>query len=211
MARLITHRNGKKTVFIHAAKTGGTFFREQLNKYGVKNEEIGEKHDDYKRVMALLDVDVNMFGFIRHPFSWYVSRWAYAKMTYFYQKLQAFPIEHPIHKHWMADTWNDNLNTFIDTTTQLYPDGVCTEYFNKMFGDVVDVHRYEDIKTSTGHLLQSFGIAELFEITMMNMNSAKPILSSDSVPKNITLESKRKIMRAEERFIENYYPGYEQV
>src|SRR5687767_914806 len=115
MARLINN----KALFIHSAKTGGTFLREALNRFGVPNYEVGVKHDPYTQFTQYSD----RFGFVRHPVTWIRSRWAYATLTYFPQKIHYMP---EAQAHWMAKVWDDDINKFVEKTLEAYPDGIAT-------------------------------------------------------------------------------------
>jgi len=143
MARLINN----ELLFIHIAKTGGTLFRESINAYGIPNVEIGEKHQSLSGVQTSFpDLQFKKaIGFIRLPHNWYRSRWAYAKMTYFAEKIKYMP---EAQKHWMAKVWNDDLNVFVENTLKVFPGGIATEYFSDMLKNPVvpvSILKYENI------------------------------------------------------------------
>jgi hypothetical protein len=144
MARLINN----KLLFIHCAKTGGTFFREMINSVGIPNIEVGAKHDSFNKIIKE-NPEMEFkecFGFVRHPVTWYRSRWAFAKMSFFKEKLQ-FNTE--AQNHWMAKVWDDDLNQFIVNTLDQYPFGIASKYFNDMLGifngSNCVAHKYENL------------------------------------------------------------------
>lgn len=153
MARLINNQ----AIFIHSAKTGGTFFREVLNRFGIKNHEIGSKHSKWDE---FVDMGLPMFGFVREPISWYRSRWAYSMLTHFGEQLK---YNEDARKHWMAKVWSDDLNLFVENTLKFYPNGIACEYFDRMlniFGyhkDQVTIHRMEDMEAVVMFYLNNFG------------------------------------------------------
>ena len=89
MARIIN----EKYLFIHAAKTGGTFLRETVNRFGIPNYEVGRKHTSFKDLIKERPElqKLESFGYVRNPLTWYRSRWAYGMMTYFGDKIKYMP------------------------------------------------------------------------------------------------------------------------
>lgn len=153
MARLINNQ----FIFIHSAKTGGTFFREVLNRFGIPNYEVGDKHSKWTE---FIDYPQPMFGFVREPISWYRSRWAYAMLTQFGHQLA---YNEGAKAHWMAPVWSEDLNVFVERTLQRYQDGVATEYFDRMlnilskYNNQVIIHRMEDMTAVIVHYMKLFG------------------------------------------------------
>lgn len=143
MARLINN----ELLFIHIAKTGGTFFREMINSMGIPNIEVGGKHQKLEEIqnnMPELEYE-RAIAFIRLPHTWYRSRWAFAKMSYFKEKINYMP---EAQKHWMAKVWDDDLNVFVENTLLKYPQGIATEYFSEMLKNPivpVSILKYENI------------------------------------------------------------------
>jgi len=210
MARLINHNQ----LFIHTAKTGGTFFREALNHFGIPNREIAEKHSPLSEVSRVIHDSVepptikNVFGFVRNPLTWYRSRWAYAVMTNFGHKLAAFPLVHPVHNHWMAKVWSEDLNTFVENTLKFYPNGIAFEYFDKMLEigrwkeSGVDVYRYENLVYATASIL-SVTLAR--PIPIRDIVKLKPQLDSKSVGGTISPMLSKEIEVLEHKLMEMYY------
>ena len=64
-----------KFVFCHLPKCGGQFIRYVLNQLNIPNSEIGEYHDSFIRIKSFLKKDVFSVTNIRHPLTWYQSRW----------------------------------------------------------------------------------------------------------------------------------------
>lgn len=137
MARVIDN----KYIFIHAAKTGGTFFRECLNRFGIPNWEVGIKHASIKDTPAMPLIPIVI---VRHPISWYRSRWRYGMMTYFGEKIKYMP---EAKEHWMARVWSNSYESFVRRTLDEYPQGIASEYFNKMVGGMYPLNtwKYEQL------------------------------------------------------------------
>ncbi len=64
-----------KLVFTHLPKCGGTFIRYVLQQLNIKSYEIGEYHCPYFRIKSKIDNNLVSITSIRHPKSWYQSRW----------------------------------------------------------------------------------------------------------------------------------------
>lgn len=131
MARIIED----KLLFIHVAKTGGTFVRESLGYIGMRNYETGlfEEHDHIGIMDKELDkfrAHLISFGVVRKPFEWLVSRWKWGMYTEFGEKIKC---DCSARKHWMADVWSNDLNTFLFNVTNKRK-GIATEYMFTMLG-----------------------------------------------------------------------------
>lgn len=185
-------------LFIHSAKTGGTFFREALNRFGIPNFEVGKKHDSYSTIIKENPECVNYtsFGFVRHPVDWYRSRWAYAKMTYFKEKLAYMP---EAQKHWMAKIWDDDLNMFIENTLLEYPDGIATKYFDDMINGCNFSFQYENLLAVTRHLLTDV-IDNYVDMNLIE----KPILQSEKVKSTIDPILVKEIKKTEFKLMNHY-------
>jgi len=127
MARIIND----DLIFIHVAKTGGTFFKEIINYNGIRNyetgEEINHKHIGYTELIEDYP-NHTYFAFIRKPHEWLISRYAYACKTDFGDKIKVLK---SAQSHWMADVWDNSLNGFIKNVIKKCPD-IPTTYFNDM-------------------------------------------------------------------------------
>jgi hypothetical protein len=110
-------------VFIHVQKTGGTWCREMIHTHFPKVTESGPYHRELHHGFRELRQNhpelllLQTFGFVRHPFTWYPSRWAWAKLTQFAKKMHdpAFKAKH----HWMASVWDENFDTFMDNVIRI--------------------------------------------------------------------------------------------
>lgn len=74
-----------KFLFLHIPKTGGSYIRKIIELLNIKGEEKSHHHS---RFPELLDhrptinlTDKTVICFIRHPLTWYQSRWAYRLST----------------------------------------------------------------------------------------------------------------------------------
>lgn len=194
MARLIND----KYLFIHIAKTGGTFFREALNACGVPSIEVGAKHASWLDLKTDYEWAIPVM-FIRHPVSWYRSRWRYAKMTYFKEKLRYMP---EAQKHWMAPVWHDDYYHFVERTLKHYPGGIATDYFEQMMPKFeFKPWKYEELTETATQFIEECG----FDSMGMDNIWGKPLDSSKVKGDELPFDLVQGIIKAEERIIKTYY------
>lgn len=204
MARLINN----KILFIHSAKTGGTFVRETINRYGIPNYEVGPKHASYHDIIKAYPEYANLssFGYVRNPLTWYKSRWAYGMMTYFGEKIKYMP---EAMNHWMAPVWSNDLNMFVYNTLNRYPHGIAWEYFNRMLGigepeglRVKNVFRYENVVFSTTNIIAHCknDFTKISEIQRLPKT-----LSSSKYKDEISPELQKEIQVVEKQMFNSFY------
>lgn len=151
MARIINDQ----LLFIHVAKTGGTFVREALNRFGIPNWETGvfeiEDHYSYEDVI-LNHPELSRlisFGFKREPVSWIQSRWLWAMETNLLAKIK---YNDEAKEHWMADIMCDDVNQFARGIIEKHP-GICKQYFDRMLHGVDYIFNYETIYQDLSSML----------------------------------------------------------
>jgi len=70
-----------KFLFLHIPKTGGTYIRRVLDLLSIKGIEKAQHHDSFPELLNILSLEdlleITVICFIRHPLTWYQSRWAY--------------------------------------------------------------------------------------------------------------------------------------
>ena len=66
---------------MHIPKTGGTYIRKILDLLSIKGIEKAQHHDSFPELLNILSLKdlsgITVICFIRHPLTWYQSRWAY--------------------------------------------------------------------------------------------------------------------------------------
>lgn len=205
MARVINDRH----LFIHSAKTGGTFLRETINRYGIPNYEVGGKHSSFKDIITTNPElkKLRSFGYVRNPLTWYRSRWAYGMMTYFGDKVKYMP---EAYNHWMSVVWHNNLNQFVENTLRMYPDGIAFRYFNDMLGigeepelRVKNVFRYENIQYTTTTLIQG-ETTKYIELQSI-LGLPRYLDSQQKYKDQISPELQKEIQITEHKLFEMFY------
>lgn len=126
-----------KTLFLHVPKTGGTTVRLAMAAAGLEVRESGvfdvEDHYSLAEVRAAhpgIDDGRLTFGFVRHPAAWLRSRWAWAVVTGFGDKIRTQP---DAAAHWMAQCWSGDFHRFVSAYLDRYP-GICTQTMFRILG-----------------------------------------------------------------------------
>lgn len=138
-------RNG---VFIHVPKAGGTWATSLLTKLGLVVEtlpprthagmpEILEKRPELKGAKA--------FCFVRHPFGWYQSFWAYRVM-------QGWDMNNPLDAECRASTFAE----FIRNVVERRP-GHLSARLKELTAGVTHIGRFEALRESTVMALTALG------------------------------------------------------
>lgn len=171
-----------KSAFIHVPKTGGTWCRMAIKAAKIKCIEaqcrpIGHSdlvrkllntHAPYSEVQPCVAVcnwlkddehpaERFMFGFLRNPLKWLISRWADAIRKY------GGVADHDIAKDgWFKKVFSINFSTYIDNIIRVYPDVVSDAllgrlgYHKNKRGIWVQDARPIDFIGKTEHLVEDF-------------------------------------------------------
>lgn len=208
MARLIQTRENGDFIFVHIAKTGGTFFREAVNMVGIPNKEVSPKHSSIKETMDVYEEKQAVaIAFVRHPVEWYASRWRYGMMTHFGEKIK---YQESAKKHWMAPVWSENLNVFVENTLEMYPQGIASKYFYDMTNTVeikadvlMKVFQYETLAVNTFNIIKHvFG----YHITGPEILKMPKFLDSSGVSKQwISTGMAEEIVKVEAVLMNKWY------
>lgn len=70
-----------RSVFLHIPKTAGMFVRAVFDACGIAYEELGHQHAHFPQILQGKPKEFFekrfLFTFVRHPLTWYQSRWAF--------------------------------------------------------------------------------------------------------------------------------------
>jgi hypothetical protein len=115
----------ENSVFLHIPKTGGMTVRKLIKENGWTTRELGHIHSDLTSgkggLGALLTRKeyrrLPCFAFVRHPRTWYRSRWAF-------RVIQGWKPSHPLD----AACASNDFRKFIKNVIQFKPGWLTSEY-----------------------------------------------------------------------------------
>jgi hypothetical protein len=207
-----------RAVFIHVPKTGGTWVREVCRRLVPNAQETGpfDEHDHFTiRQVRAARPDVALrpsFGFVRHPVTWLVSRWAWGRQTGMGEKIRRHP---DAAAHWMAECWSDDPIAFLIRSVEQYP-GIAGQTFARMLGlvavgdrysrgpdSVAQVCRYESMRDDLVAALAALdGVSGAREV----IDSTPPLrVGGRSLAIDVPLQLRHRIKRAEYLAMNTWY------
>lgn len=111
-----------KSAFVHVPKTAGLFVRAAIKRAGIKTYEFGEQHTHFPQLLTFRDRKFwrkkLVFSFVRHPLTWYQSRWAFRLKT-------GWQMKHPLDYHCACN----DFGGFIRNCYSHFPHGWVTEEY----------------------------------------------------------------------------------
>ena len=113
-----------KLVFLHIPKTAGMFLRHVFKVCNIVHYEIGDQHAHFPYLSSLNPKEFYdsrlVFTFIRHPLTWYQSRWAF-------RVKHGWRAQHPLDYNCMSN----DFHVFLENVIRYKPNGWVTwEYCN---------------------------------------------------------------------------------
>lgn len=129
-----------KFIFLHIPKTGGVWLSYAMKRAGLPVTMLGHQHSHFPQLLVLHDEDWYkkhfIFTMIRHPLTWYQSRWAF-------RIKHGWRIGHPLD----FNCATNDFHTFVDLALKFKPDGWVTwlyeQYINNVPGGIDYVARLE--------------------------------------------------------------------
>jgi hypothetical protein len=193
--RILDSVGNTVAVFVHVPRTGGTFVREILYKYKFRTEIINHCHDSLETALDGVPKDVFSFTFIRHPVTWYPSRFAYCVESKWSDD-GPFP---ELFRHFQAET----LRGFVGNVQRLFPAGYLLGLFDRSCRcekkEASFVGRYETLHSDLYRILLRLGLN-----THSTHQSKLVNASVNKVP--LDDETANLIRWFERRAIEEWYP-----
>jgi hypothetical protein len=216
----MAHMNDR-FIFYHIPKTGGKWVLASMHRGGVRgimrapklrirplglwgqHSTFAAMADEHKRARF-------QFCFVRRPFEWYRSFWAFRK-----KEAAASP---PPRKQWRATfrfvvdgLMDDRFQTFLENVLCVYPDGLLTEIYQKYVGPDASwmdfVGRQENLQQD---LIRAMDLAgedvprewSLRRLKPMNVSAGAPEWGDQAVCRP---EMRGKIEAAEHWILETFY------
>lgn len=197
-----------KSVFLHIPKTAGIFIRNAFDACGIAHYEIGHQHAHFPELFKYKDRDFYnekfLFAFVRHPLTWYQSRWAF-------RMKRGWVSTHPIDNNCCSN----DFRLFVQNVLAYEPSGwytkECMTFIDTCPRDVDFIGHVENVVEDCIMAFQlageKFDPAIIRNIPRINDSDLDGKSSKYWARYNIKLA--KKVISAERSIIDRYYSGYD--
>jgi hypothetical protein len=196
-----------KFVFLHIPKTGGVWVTYAL-KQAIQTSMIGQQHSHFPQLLQLYDEDWYkqryIFTMIRHPITWYQSRWAF-------RVKHGWRLGHPLD----FNCSTNDFHAFVEAVLKHKPDGWLTwlynQYIENVPGGIDYVARLEKGVGEVKHVLKEAGVEYKDEQVenIPRINDSDMGGHSSKYWAKYTPELFDRVMAVESKIIDRYYSDYE--
>lgn len=195
-----------KYVYLHIPKTGGVWLSYILRK--ISNPiELGHQHSHFPQLLQIYDEnwyrDKYIFTMIRHPITWYQSRWA-------------FRMKHGWHSNHPLDynCASNDFNQFVDNALNYKPDGWYSyevdNFTSNVPGGLNNVIKLEDGLNGIIKAINEIGIE--YDINVIRnvpkANDSDMGGRSSKYWAKYTTQTFDRVMMVESKIINRYYSKY---
>lgn len=108
-----------RSIFLHIPKTAGVLIRHIFKICKISYTELGEQHSHFPEILRYQSPeffkDRFLFSFIRHPLTWYQSRWAF-------RVKHGWKAQHPLDYNCASN----DFHTFVENVLSYKPTGWLT-------------------------------------------------------------------------------------
>jgi len=202
MAILIPSAN---MIFLHIPKTGGSWFKQALYRAEIDFENLYDQHVPIQYLINHMDEDLNdkyIFSIVRHPITWYQSRWCF-------RIRHGWHVEHPLDNKCASNDFHQFVKNILD----FKPGWVTYLYSLYNDGDVSPnkICRIENLVDDTVSALQEAGVK--FNENKFRNTPKTNDSNLDGKPSRFwakySSELFDEVISAEQEAINKYYPNYE--
>ncbi len=194
-----------KSVFLHIPKCCGLFIRHIFKTCKIDHFELGDQHSHFP------DIAVNqppgffdkrfIFSFVRHPLTWYQSRWAF-------RVKHGWKLQHPLDYHCASN----DFAMFVDNLLKYKPDGwftwECRSFINQCPRPIDFVGRTENLVDDVIKALmlagESFNPAVVRKCPVVNDSNIDGRPPKYWAP--YTEQLAKRVMAVEQEVVHQYYP-----
>lgn len=197
----------KNLVYLHLPRTGGTFLTNQFRKHGLVEKEItmGPQTLALNNQLITVHRDIpeevysraqfKRFFFVRNPYDWYVSFYAYKK---FKNKIDpAHYIDYTIQE-------SQDFTDFLKTISKINHGKGVLSYYTQTWDRYYKAYRYEDMFDSLELIFSEAEIPKYKQI-VDSIRKEKPVNGSDKDKLEITPQNKRLIRKMDSYIFKTYY------
>jgi hypothetical protein len=192
-----------KSMFLHIPKTGGIWVRNAIKKADIDTFEYGEQHSHFDELLKYRDKQFYenrfIFTFIRHPLSWYQSRWAF-RMKHGWQ------MRHPLDFNCASNNFCEFVKNCIEYKPAGWVSWLYGSFINKVPGEVF-VGKQENLSGDLISALHDAG--EIFDeqlITDTDRANVSDMYGKSSKDTAVyTVDLIDKVLDVEKSVINKYY------
>ena len=136
----------ENSLLLHIPKTGGVFLKHAIDMAGLDYVDIGSQHEHFPRLLKMQPrsffENKLVYSFVRHPITWYQSRWTF-RVKHGWQP------KHPLDYNCASN----DFQRFLTKALEFKPDGWCTFLFDEYLKNEPDLI---DFVGRTEHLVDDF-------------------------------------------------------
>jgi len=191
-------------LFLHIPKTAGIWIRNLLKDLGLNTSELGTQHTHFPELKKFVTAErleeLFLFTFVRHPLSWYQSRWAF-------RMKHGWRTSHPLDFNCMSNDFND----FVDRVLKYQPNGWVTwlysQYIDNSPKKLDGIGRMERLEDNLIELLNIAGVQydENFVRSYGRVNDSD---MDGKTSKSLAVYDElvaRRVLAVEQKVIDLYY------
>ena len=197
-----------KVLFMHIPKTGGVWLSYAMRRAGMQPIMLGHQHNHFPQLLQLHDEEwykkYFIFTMIRHPLTWYQSRWAF-------RVKHGWRLGHPLD----LNCASNDFHVFMDNILRYKPDGWVTwlyeQYINNVPGGIDYVARLEYCVEDAIDIFTKANI-DFDPSTIYNTPRANDSDMGGFSSKHwavYTPELMERVLAVESKIIDRYYSDYQ--
>src|SRR5262245_18786572 len=135
----------RKSLFVHMAKTGGTWMTGLFKHAGVVEAQTGRHHVSWPDAVLELGDKRQGFAFVRHPASWWRSYWSY-------KRHKGWDAAHPIDTTCKSNDFRELMRRVL-----AHHPGYLSRRLQEMTSGVTWIGRFEALRDSLIRILRLAG------------------------------------------------------
>ncbi len=197
-----------KSLFLHIPKTAGIFIRHVFKVCKIDHIELGDQHSHFPELLRYRPEewfrDRFVFAFVRHPLTWYQSRWAF-------RVKHGWRAQHPLD----LNCASNDFHTFVNNMLEYKPDGwftwECRMFIDQVPNRINFVGKTENLVNDVFAALEQagekFSHKVIKSIPRVNDSDMDGHTSKYWAPYNESLM--KRVMAVESEVINKYYANFD--